>query len=521
MALLRSIATVGGYTLTSRVLGFIRDILLAAILGAGVVADAFFVAFKLPNFFRRLFAEGAFNAAFVPMFAGFLEKEGQDDAKRFAEEVLAVLFITLAVFVAIAEITMPWLLYLLAPGFVDDPERYDFATQFTRITFPYLLFISLVSLMGGVLNSLGRFAAVAATPILLNLMLIGSLLILANFTATPGHALAIGVAIAGVGQFLWLVIALKKADFRLRLRRPRLTPAVKRFLGLLAPGAVGAGIVQINLFVDVILASLLPAGAISYLYYADRLNQLPLGVVGIAVGTALLPLLSRQIRAGDSEAANASQNRAIEATLFLTLPATVALFLLSEPIIRVLFERGAFGDAETEASALALTAYAVGLPAYVLVKVLAPAFFARKDTTTPVKIAGVAVALNIVLSIALMIPFAHVGIAFATAIASWFNASLLALGLWRRHDLVLDARLKRRLPRMALASLAMGGLAFWAAQLLEAPLMGGEVERWIALLVLVGGGTGVYFLFARLLGAFEKEDLRALFRKSALDQAEA
>lgn len=521
MALLRSIATVGGYTLTSRLLGFLRDILLAAILGAGVVADAFFVAFKLPNFFRRLFAEGAFNAAFVPMFAGFLEKDGREAAARFAEEVLAVLFIALAIFVALAEITMPWLLYVLAPGFVDDPDRYGFATQFTRITFPYLLFISLVSLMGGVLNSLGRFAAAAATPILLNLVLIGSLLVLANYTETPGHALAIGVAIAGLGQFLWLMVALKQARFALRLRWPRLTADVKRFLSLLAPGAIGAGIVQINLFVDIILASLLPTGAISYLYYADRLNQLPLGVIGIAVGTALLPLLSRQIRAGDGAAATASQNRAIEATLFLTLPATVALFLLSEPIIRVLFERGAFGEAETSASALTLMAYTVGLPAYVLVKVLAPGFFAREDTTTPVKIAGLAVVLNIVFSVALMIPFAQVGIALATAIASWCNASLLLIGLRRRGHLVLDARLKKRLPRTALASLAMGGLVFLAAKLLAAPLAGGEVERWLALLLLVGGGGGLYFLFAHLLGAFKKEDLRTLFRKSALDQAEA
>ncbi|MCE2509475.1 MAG: murein biosynthesis integral membrane protein MurJ [Alphaproteobacteria bacterium] len=521
MALLRSIATVGGYTLTSRLLGFIRDILLAAILGAGAIADAFFVAFKLPNFFRRLFAEGAFNAAFVPMFAGFLEKEGKDAAQRFGEEVLAVLFVALAIFVALAEIAMPWLLYVLAPGFVDDPERYDFATQFTRITFPYLLFISLVSLMGGVLNSLGRFAAVAATPILLNLTLIGSLLILVNFTATPGHALAIGVTIAGLGQFLWLVVALKRTHFPLRLRRPRLTPDVKRFLSLLAPGAVGAGIVQINLFVDIILASLLPTGAISYLYYADRLNQLPLGVVGIAVGTALLPLLSRQIRGGDAVAANASQNRAIEVTLFLTLPAAVALFLLSEPIIRVLFERGAFGAAETEASALTLMAYTVGLPAYVLVKVLAPGFFARENTTTPVKIAGIAVVINIVFSVAMMIPFAQVGIALATAIASWFNASLLAIGLWRRRDLVPDDRLKKRLPRMMLAALAMGGLAFWVAGLLEAPLMGSTVERGLVMLLLVAGGGVTYLFFAHLLGAFKKEDLRTLFRKSTLDQAEA
>ncbi len=521
MALFRSIATVGGYTLISRVLGFIRDILLAAILGASVVADAFFVAFKLPNFFRRLFAEGAFNAAFVPMFAGFFEKNGRQEAKRFGEEVLAVLFVALALFVAAAEVAMPWLLYALAPGFVDDPLRYGYATLFTRITFPYLLFISLVSLMGGVLNSLGRFAAVAATPILLNLVLIGSLLILAGYTETPGHALAIGVGVAGLGQFLWLAQALYRADMPLRLRRPRLTPDVKRFLRLLAPGAIGAGIVQINLFVDVILASLLPAGAISYLYYADRLNQLPLGVVGIAIGTALLPLLSRQLRGGDRQGALASQNRAIEAAFFLTLPAAVALFLLSTPILHVLFERGAFTHVEVQAAAAALSAYAIGLPAYVLVKVLAPAYFARQDTATPVRIAGIAVVVNILFSVALMIPFAHVGIALATAIASWCNAALLIAGLRRRGELPLDARLKKRLPRMGLASLAMGGLAFGAAELLAAPLAGGEAERWLALGLLVAGGFAAYVLLARLLGAFEKGDLRSLFQKSTLDRPPA
>lgn len=517
MALLRSIATVGSYTLISRLLGFVRDILLAAILGAGIIADAFFVAFKLPNFFRRLFAEGAFNAAFVPMFAGFFENKGEAAARRFGEEVLVILLVALALFVALAEMTMPWLLYLLAPGFVDDPERYGLATLFARITFPYLLFISLVSLMGGVLNSLGRFAAVAATPILLNLVLIGSLLVLARFVPTPGHALAIGVALAGLGQFLWLVVALSRAGMSLRLRRPRLTADVKRFLRLLAPGAVGAGIVQINLFVDIVLASLLPAGAISYLYYADRLNQLPLGVVGIAIGTALLPLLARQLRAGDRDGAQISQNRAIEAALFLTLPAAVALFLLSEPILHVLFERGAFTGVQARAAAAALSAYALGLPAYVLVKVLAPAYFARSDTKTPVKIAGIAVVANIVFSVALMIPFAHVGIALATAIASWCNTGLLLFGLMRRGDMALDARLKRRLPRIGAASLAMGGVAYGAMGWLAVPLAGGEAERAGALALLVGGGFGAYVGLAFVLGAFEKGDLQALSRKSTLD----
>ena len=287
MKLLPAIATVGGYTMLSRVLGFVRDILIAAFLGAGMVADAFFVAFKLPNFFRRLFAEGAFNAGFVPIFSEIIERDGHQSARQFAQSALSVLVVALVLLVGLFQALMPWLMYGLAPGFAAWPEKFDLTVQLTQITFPYLLFISVVSLMGGVLNSLARFAAVAATPVLLNLCLIGALLVLTRYTATPGHALAWGVAAAGMIQFVWLVGALRRAGVMLRFPRPRLTPQVRRLLRLMAPAAIGAGVVQINLVVDIVLASLLPSGSVSYLFYADRLNQLPLGVVGVAVGTAL------------------------------------------------------------------------------------------------------------------------------------------------------------------------------------------------------------------------------------------
>ena len=347
MALVRSVATVGGYTMLSRLTGFARDMLMAAVLGAGPVADAFFVAFKLPNFFRRLFAEGAFNAAFVPLFAARLHNDGKAEAKRFAEDVASVLVVVLFLFVTALQIAMPWVMLIFAPGWHDERAKFDLAVELARLAFPYLLFISLVSFFGGVLNTLGRFAAVAGTPILLNVVMVGAIIWLTPYVKTPGHALAWGVAVAGAVQFLWLAVSMRQAGMSLHLRWPRLTPGVKRLLTLILPGALGAGVVQVNLFVDIVIASLLPTGSITFLYYADRINQLPVGVVGVAVGTALLPLLSRQIRQGDDAAAKDSLNRAIEIALLLALPAAAASIVIAEPIIATLFQRGAFTQAES------------------------------------------------------------------------------------------------------------------------------------------------------------------------------
>ena len=309
--------------------------------------------------------------------------------------------------------------------------------------------------MGGVLNSLGKFAAVAATPVLLNLCLIGALLGLSGYMPTSGHALAWGVALAGMVQFVWLVAALRRAGMSLRFPRPRLTPGVRRLLRLMAPAAVGAGVVQINLVIDIVLASLLPSGSVSYLFYADRLNQLPLGVVGVAVGTALLPLVSREISGGREESTLHHQNRAAEFALLLTLPAAAAFIVLAHPLVSVLFERGAFGPIESELTALALIAYATGLPAYVMVKVLTPAYFARQDTMTPMRIAGICVVANLILNLILMWSLKHVGLALATALAAWLNTWLLARTLYRRGHFVPDSRLRRRLPRTLVATVVM------------------------------------------------------------------
>ncbi len=514
MALLRSIATVGGYTMVSRVLGFARDIMIAAMLGAGPVADAFFVAFKLPNFFRRLFAEGAFNAAFVPLFTRHMSEGGRDNARAFAEEVISVFVVALLFFVTALQVSMPWVMHGFAPGFVGDPERFDLAVALAQITFPYLLFISLVSQLGGVLNALGRFAAAAATPIILNLCLIAALLGLAPLVETPGHALAWGVAAAGAAQFVWLTVACHRAEFSLRLRRPRLTPRVRRLLWLMLPGAIGAGVVQVNLLIDVVIASLLPAGSVSFLYYADRVNQLPLGVIGVAVGTALLPLLSRQIRAGQTADAEASMNRALEFSLLLTVPGALALMTIPEPIVRVLFERGEFGAVDTNATAMALGAYAIGLPAYVLIKVLAPGFFAREDTATPVKIAALCVGINLALNLALMDPLKHVGIALATAVSAWVNAGLLYALLRRRGHLTLDARLRRALPRTVAAAAGMAAVLWISRDALSGFAASGSAEDALALAALIAVGLAAFAALAITAGAASVADIKRMLDRS-------
>ena len=525
--LFRFVATIGGLTAISRVLGFARDILMTAFLGASWVADCFVIAFKLPNFFRRLFAEGAFNAAFVPLFSEKLEVEKGADgevlppaAKQFAEETFSVLLLVLFSFVGLVEIFMPWVMLVLANGFSDEPDKFALAVTLTRITFPYLLLISMVSLLGGVLNSLQRFAAVAATPILLNLSIIGALLALHPYLPTTGHALSVGVTLGGFVQFLWLAGALRRQGIDLRLLRPRLTDGVKKLLWLMAPVALGAGAMQINLLIDIVIASFLPDGSLSYLFYADRLNQLPIGIVGVAIGTAVLPMLSRQISGGDEGAALRALNRGIELGLFFALPAAVALVIIPGPLIAALFERGAFDAADTMKTASALAAYALGLPAYVLIKVLSPAFFARKDTKTPVRYSIIALVLNTVLNLVLMGPLAHVGLALATAIAAWVNVGLLAFGLSRRGYMQLDQRLWQRLPRLLIAAGSMGVFLWFGSPMLMDWYGQGEVMRALGIASLVVCGALIFALAAQMVGALRVSELRPLLRGQVNGQVE-
>ncbi len=513
MALLRSVATVGSYTLVSRVFGFIRDILTAAILGAGPVADAFFVAQRLPNLFRSLFAEGAFSAAFVPLASGALAEGGKPAMRDFAEEAFAVLFAVLLVFVLIGEVLMPWVMTAVAPGFGADPGKFALVVALTRITFPYLLFISLMALQAGVLNAVDRFAAPAATPIFLNLFLIAGLLMMWRFGWHGGYVLAWALSAAGVAQFFWLMGSCARAGVALRLRRPRLTPRVRETLRIMGPGVLGAGVTQINLVISTALASLLPGGSVSYLYYADRLNQLPLGVVGIAVGTAILPPLSRQVRSGDAAGAAATQNRGVELALLLTLPAAAALVVLATPILSVLFQRGAFGPADTAATAAALAAYAVGLPAFVLVKVLAPGFYAHRDTATPVRVAVAAVALNFALTVVLMQFLAHVGVAIALSAAGWMQAATLLLLLGRHGHFRLDRRARGNIPRIAAATAGMAAVLVVLRALLGPALAGPEMLRLGALAGLVAAGIVTFATLILALGVTDWRELRGQLRR--------
>ena len=517
MSLGRAIATVGSFTLLSRVVGFVRDIVLSAVLGSGAVADAFFVAFKLPNFFRRLFAEGAFSAAFVPLFARELHEGGREEALAFARQAQAALLLVLLPFAVILMLAMPGVMAVLAPGMRDEAPTFAMAVEFGRITFPYLLFISLASLYGGVLNSIDRFAHVAATPVLLNLTLIGAVLGLTPFLPNSGYAAAIGVAVAGVLQWLWLLIACARNDVGMRLVRPRWTARVARLVKLATPVAIGGGVQQISVMLDVVWASLLPVGTISALYYADRIAQLPLGVVGIAIGTALLPMLARELRAGNTASAMASQNRAIEYGLLFSLPAALALWMLAEPIIRILFEHGRFTAQDTVRTASALAAFSVGLPAFVVVKALTSSFFAREDTRTPLYIALASISANVLLNVVFLYgtSLAQTGIALASSLSGWLNTALLAIVLVRRGQWIPDARLGTRSLGIAAATLGMGG-ALWAGLWGLAPWMAHASLMGVGALALVcTAGAAVYGLCGALLGVVKLSELRVVFRRPA------
>ena len=524
MSLMRSAMTVGGMTLVSRVLGFVRDVLLAAMLGASWVAEAFVVAFRLPNLFRRFFGEGAFNSAFVPLFAGRLEKEGTKSARQFAEEAFAGLLFVLLVLTVVAELFMPAFVYALAPGFAAEPEKFELAVLLTRITFPYLLCMSLLALLSGVLNSLHRFALAAFAPVLLNVVFIVVLVYgwIVGLHGSPklGVLLAAGVTLGGVVQVALLWVAARRAGFAIRLRRPRYTPAMKRLVQLGVPGLIAGGITQLNLVISTIIASW-QKGAPAWLYYADRVYQLPLGLVGVAIGVVLLPDISRKLRGGDGAGVQDSQNRALEFALFLTLPAALALMAMPVAVVQVLFERGAFTHADTIATAQALAAFAAGLPAFVLIKVFSPAFFAREDTKTPMIFAAISVGINIVLAIALFPWFQHVGIALATTVASWVNTVLLGRALHARGYWRTDAQVRRNVPLMMLSAFVMG-IALLAAMHALANWFTPETSflaRLFWLLVLITGGAALYLGLSWKLRVLTKEMLRQALKRTPKEPA--
>ena len=491
--MIRRIATVGGLTLVSRLSGFIRDVVMAAILGAGPMADAFFVAFRLPNHFRAIFAEGAFAAAFVPAYARTLEEAGLPAAKLFADQIAAALVAINLVLLAIALLFTPQVVGLLAPGFLDDPERFDLAVALTRITFPYLALVSLETLFAGSLNANNRFAAAASAPVLLNLSVIATLLLTPYF-ADAGHAAAWGVLIAGVAQALLLGADAEAHGFGIRLRIPKLDEPTRKFLKALGPAIIGAGGVQLALFADTLIATFLPTGALSALYYADRINQLPIGVVGIAVGTVLLPEMSRRLAAGDEKGAASAQARGIQLALLLTVPCAAAALAIPDLIMNALFARGAFTSADALAAGSTLAAYSVGLLPFVMLRSFTAPFYARRDTLTPVKAALLAASVNIALKVVLMGPLAQVGLALATSVGAWINLSLLAYFARRQGFAVSGTAIGGPVVKLIVIGVVFAATLFAGAYGLQQALAGLEHFRdETALAVLVVLGAGLYF----------------------------
>lgn len=515
MSLLKAATTVGGFTLLSRVLGFVRDQLIAFTFGTGPIAEAFVVAQRLPNLFRALFAEGAFNNAFVPHFSRKVEGEGQKEAFAFSRDMLSVMATWMLLFCGVAMALMPWLMPLLAPGFTDDPATLALATELTQICFPYLGFMSLTALFGGVLNSLGRFTAQAAAPILLNIVMIAFILIgwwleLGN-SAAAGRLQAWAISVSGVAQLALVMYAAWRLGAPVTPSVPRLTADVRKVIRLSVPGLISGGVTQINLAVATALATGFAGGAPA-LYYADRLFQLPLGVIGVAIGVVLLPTLARKLRANDGQGALDSQNRALEFALFLTLPATAALIIIGRPILHTVYEHGAFTRADTLSVAPALAAFAIGLPAFTLIKIFQPSFFAREDTRTPMYLAMVSVAVNIAASFILSRYMAHIGIALASSIAAWLNALLLIFIALRRDFYVADPRFRQRLPRI-LASVAVMsavlGAGGWLLAGNYAAFAGFKAALW-GLAILIPAGVAAYFLSAHVFGALKLSEIRRM-----------
>jgi putative peptidoglycan lipid II flippase len=497
--MLGRIFTVGGYTLLSRLTGFARDIMLAAILGAGPAADAFFVALRLPNHFRAIFAEGAFNAAFVPAYAHVSGERGEKAASLFADRIFTLLFVSQLVLLVAAWLFMPQAMSLLAPGFTDDAAQRSLAIELTRITFPYLLLITLVTLYGGILNVMHRFASAAAASILLNVSMMATLAVAVWFP-TPGHAAAWGVLISGFLQYFLLAGDLGRHGGLPRFAPLKLDEDVRAFFRALGPATIGSMGTQVALFADTIIATFLPAGALSALYYADRLNQLPIGVIGIAIGTVLLPEMSRRLTSEDHEGALSAQRRAFDFTLLLSVPFVTAFLVVPDQIMRAMFARGAFTKGDAAAAGATLAAYAVGLIPFVLIRSAVATFYARRDTATPVKAALIGVAVNVALKIALVGPLAQVGLAFATAMGAWINLSLVIAFAVRAGFLRLDSTLMRSLAKFVAAGSVLGG-ALWLTASLSASNLS-RLGAWhdeAAFLLLIVVGALVYAVAVLLL----------------------
>jgi putative peptidoglycan lipid II flippase len=520
MSLLKHTSTIAGFTLLSRIFGFVRDILLARVLGAGLAGDAYQLAFTLPNTFRRLFAEGAFSVAFVPMYSRKLASEnGEEEAAQFADDVISVFIWILLGFSALAMIAMPVIVYGLASEYQSVPGKFELSVFLSRVTFPYLFFISLVAMLSGLLNARSRFAPGAVAPVLFNIVLIGGIIAGYFWRGSSDddryvvYALCVAVSLSGLVQFFYLWWAVKRAGLKLHVKRPKLTPEVRRLGMVILPATFGAGIYQISQFVDTFFATSLPQGSLTLLKMADRLNQMPLGIVGIALGTAILPMLSRHIQSDDNIKAQRLQSDAFEMATLLTLPAAAALAICAPAFVNAFFVGGKFEPEDGVIMSYITMALVAGLPAYVIVKILNPGFFARSDTKTPVYTALISLIFNIILNVFIVRDYGIVGLAGATACSATLNCLLLYIVLHRRGWFHFSAQLGNRIFRQLIATAAMSALLWWMMQILLPNFSGDILTRIASLILLVGGGMAVYFIVGYLVGAVDKYRVNRLLRR--------
>ena len=506
MNLIASTSTFSFFTLISRILGYVRDILIAIFLGTGIFADAFFVAFRLPNTFRRLFAEGTFNAAFIPSYAGILEKN-KSEADSFAKNVFNLLFIILLFFVLLAEIFMPQIIFLIAPGFYKDPEKFKLAIELSRITFPFLFFICLASFFGAILNSYNKFAAAAAAPIILNVILIGSLLFSKWINITDVVLLSYAVSLAGFLQLVVLLYFVRKNFKPVLSIKIKIDEQIKFFFRKLVPSIFSSGVTQINILVGTIIASF-QAGAVSYLYYADRVYQINLAVAGIAVGTVMLPELSKHVKNNDFDQITNLQNRALELCLFLSIPAATALVLASEQIITSLFGYGSFDNESVINTAMALTFFAFGVPAFSILKIFSNYFFARNDTKTPFYLSVLSVALNILISLSFFGKIGFIIIPIATSISSWVNVFLHFYFIKKRNFYDFDKKFIHKFPRIILSVVVMGIVLYLLLGFFSDKFNYNESWKFIYLFIIVIISLFSYFLISNFSGAFKFKDIK-------------
>ena len=506
----RSFTTVSFLTLVSRILGFVREQLIASYAGAGPFTDAFFLAWRLPNVFRRLFGEGAFSVSFIPIYAEELKK-GPLQAKQFANHVFSILTLSLLGLVLFFELFMPYLIYGIAPGFTDNPEQFAHTILYARIMFPYILLISLVAFGAGILNTVGHFFAASLSPIVLNLTSILSLLLFQHLIPKALlETLSYAVVVGGCVQLLILYIGTMKVQLHFKFVRPQLSPTIKKLFQKMVPGALGAGVYQINLFISDIIASFIPA-AVSYLNYADRINQLPLGTIGVAMSMVLLPHLARCVQGTDKQALHRAQEKALIFSLFLCIPAAVALYVLSSDIIEAVYYRNAFTATAWHATAKTLAAFSIGLPAYVIIKVLNTNFFARGDTKTPVKVATICLIINALLTIFFAWLWQYQGIAFATSVTAWINVCLLASLLYRAKQLHFQRGFLMRLAKITLSAAVMG----YCLTFINTWLMHQQIAAIYKILYLIIAGLGIYMLFVYVAKAVDLHELKRSFKKKA------